>query len=236
MAKVKLSAFSTALSGKLGNLSFSNTKEGTIMRERVTPKNPKSAAQVAVRSAFSKATKQWANLSTANITAWANYASSYSNTQETTDKEYKSAGFNAFVKLAAKWYAVNSTGTAPTNPPTSTFNGDNITITATAVAGGVKFNASAANSNGVTTALLIAKLGGKNRTANASQYREKAYFSFAAGSLTTTVSVPAGYVAAGYSFVNTATGQETAHVLLGNVGAVTYAVADGGKSSSKKAA
>lgn len=30
------------------------------MRERVTPSNPKSAAQVAVRTAFGKAAKHWA--------------------------------------------------------------------------------------------------------------------------------------------------------------------------------
>jgi hypothetical protein len=206
------------------------------MRERTTPKNPKTAAQMAVRSAFSKATKQWANLSTANVAAWAQWANSYSNTQETTDKEYKSAGFNAFVKLSAKWYAVNSTGTAPVNPPTSTFAGDNITLTATAVAGGVKFTASGANTSGTTTALLIARTGGKNRTANASQYREKAYFKFASGTLETTVTLPAGYVAAGYSFVNTATGQETQHVILGNVGQVTFAVTEGNANPKKKAA
>ncbi len=236
MAKVKLSAFSTALSGKLGNLSFSNTKEGTIMRERVTPRNPSTPAQVAVRAAFTKATKQWATLTTGQLSAWYAYAKSYTNVEETTEKTYNSEGFNAFVKLAAKWYAVNSTGTAPVNPPLSTFDGDPITITATAQVGGVKFTASAANRSGTTTALLIAALGGKNRQANASQYREKLYFTFAAGTLDKVVTLPAGFYAAGYSFVNTATGQESAPVLLGTVGGVTYAVSDGGESKGKKAA
>ncbi|MBN8691207.1 MAG: hypothetical protein J0L72_10530 [Armatimonadetes bacterium] len=234
MAKVKLSAFSTALSGKLGNLTFSNTKEGTIMRERISPKNPRTPAQQAVRAAFTKATKQWANLTTANVTNWENFAAGYETTEETTEKRYKSSGFNAFVKLAAKFYAVNPSGTAPANPPTSSFAGDTISVAASASTGSVKFTATGANASGVTTALLLARTGGKNRKANAEQYREKAYFTFASGSLSTTVSVPAGYYAAGYSFINTATGQESEPVLLGNIGGVTYAVEGGGKAPSTK--
>lgn len=234
MAKVKLSPFSTGLSGKMSNLVFSQQKEGTIMRERISPANPQTAAQVAVRTAFTKATKQWNNLTAAQVEAWKAFAESYSNLDSDTEKSYNSSGFNAFVKLAAKWYAVNGSGTAPANPPTSTFNGDNISITAAPLAGGVKFTASGANASGVTTALLLAKLGGKNRTANRKQYREKEYIAFASGSLATTVSVPAGWYAAGYSFVNLATGQESEPVLLGNVGGVTLAVEESG--SKKKAA
>lgn len=236
MAKLKLSPFTQAISGKLGNLSFSTTKEGTIMRERLTPKNPKSAAQLAVRAAFTKGTRQWSTLSAVQVALWNNYAESYWNEEETTEKKYHSSGFNAFVKLAAKWYAVNATGTAPTTPPTNSFVGDDIKITPSVVAGGMKFTASAANSSNVVTALLVAKLGGKNRSANAGQYREKMYFNFKAGTLETTVSLPPGYYAAGYSFVNTTTGQESAPVLLGNVGPITIAVETGNAGSKKKAA
>ena len=236
MAKVKLSPFSTALSGKMTNLTFSNTKEGTIMRERISPKNPRTAAQLAVRSAFTKATKQWSTLTPLNLAAWSEYAKSYDNVQETTEKSYNSEAFNAFVKLAAKWYAVNTSGTAPANPPTSTFNGDSIKITAKTVAGGIEFTANGANASGVTTALLLAKTGGRNRRANAKQYRESRYVIFASGSLTATVPVTPGWYAAGYSFINVSTGQESEPVLLGNVGGVTLAVSEGGTQKSKKAA
>lgn len=236
MAKVKLSPFSTALSGKMSNLTFSNTKEGTIMRERITPKNPRTAAQIAVRTAFTKATKQWANLTNANLAAWRDYTKTYSNVQETTDKSYNSDAFNAFVKLAAKWYAVNPSGTAPANPPTTTFNGDNITIGAIAGTGLVRFTASGPNASGVTTALLLARTGGRNRTANPGQYRERAYVTFTSGSLTASVNVPPGWYAAGYSFINIATGQESEPVLLGNIGGVTLAVEQGATTKGKKAA
>ncbi len=236
MAKLKLAPFTRAMSGKLGNVVFSKTKEGTIMRERITPKNPSTPAQVAVRSAFSKATKQWANLSATQLQAWELWAKSYSNKEETTEKTYSSDAFNAFVKLAAKWYAVNASGTAPTTPPTAQFDGDTPKITATVGTGLVTFNANAANSAGVTTALLLAKLGGKNRKANPSQYREKKYFVFATGALTTTVPVPAGWYAAGYSFINLATGQESEPVLLGTIGAVSFEVSSGNPAKGKKAA
>lgn len=236
MARVKLSPFSLALSGKMSNLTFSDTKEGTIMRERITPKNPRSAAQLAVRVAFTKATKQWSTLTAAQLVAWENFADTYTNEEETTEKRYNSSGFNAWVKLAAKWYAVNSTGTAPTTPPASSFSGDDIKITATAVTGGIKFTATAANSSNVVTALLVAKLGGKNRKASAGQFREKMYFNFKPGTLETTVSLPVGYYAAGYSFVNTTTGQESQSYILGNVGPVGLSLSDSGSMSKKKAA
>lgn len=204
------------------------------MRERISPKNPQTAAQVAVRAAFTKATKQWNNLTPAQVAAWESYASTYSNLDADTEKSYTSTGFNAFVKLAAKWYAVNASGTAPATPPTGKFAGDTIQVTASAQPGSVKFTASAANRSGVTTALLLAKLGGKNRKANAKQYREKAYIAFATGNLQSSVSVPAGWYAAGYSFVDLATGQESEPVLLGYVGPVTVSVAD--SAPKKKAA
>lgn len=237
MAKLRLAAFTTAMSGKLDTLTFSDTKEGTIMRMRVTPKNPRSASQIATRLAFTKATRQWATLTSGQIAAWEAFAQGYEVTEETTEVVYHSYGFNAFVKLAAKYFAVNPSSTsAPTNPPATSFNGDTAKITADAIAGAVKFTSNAANASKVTTALLLQPLKNKNRKPSATGYRTKVYFTFLAGTLTKDVTVPSGYYAAGYQFVNTDTGQETAPVYITVANPVTFSVVGTDSATKKKAA
>ena len=93
---------------------------------------------------------------------------------------------------------------------------------------------------GITkTELLLQPLKGKNRTPNAKGYRSKGFFQFAVGSLSTTVSVPTGYYAAAYRFVNQTNGQELAIVPIAVV-TVALAVEDGGAAeepvAKKKAA
>ena len=236
MALVKLSPFALEVSGKMGNLSFASTKEGTVMRQRIIPKNPNTPAQQVARAAFSRATKAWGNLTTAQVTAWNAFALTYTNTEETTDKQYFSDGFNAFVKLSAKFLAVNPSGTIPTLPPTSSFGGDLAKVNVAATVGKLTFTANQANSSGVTTELLFQKLGGKNRKATATAYKTGGYQAFGSGVLTRDILVPAGFYAAGYRFVNSATGQQSGFIALTVTNPVTFSVEDGGTAKKSKAA
>lgn len=237
MAKVKLSIFATKLSGKAGNVVFNNTKEGTVMRERTTGANPQTAAQVAVRTALTRASRQWATLTTAQVAAWEAYGKRDRETQTVTGKSFNQEGFNAFVELAAKYYLVNpGPGTAPVNPPTASFFADSVGISVASQAGALVFTATAANSANVKTALMVQPLASKNRQAMKDGFRTKSYVAFAAGALTASVTVPAGYYACGYQFVNTLTGQVSGIYYINSASPVTVSLADSVPAKSKKAA
>ena len=108
-------------------------------------------------------------------------------------------------------------------------------MTCTAGTGQVTFTASGANYTGVTTELLLQPLKGKNRVPTAKAYRTKMFKAFATGSLTQAVTVPAGYYAAAYRFVNSATGQMSALVPI-SVLTIALSVEDGGADEAPAAA
>lgn len=237
MAKLKLAPFIQAISGRMGGIVYRSTKFGTEMAEFEAPSNPETPAQVAVRTAFTKSAKQWPTLTAAQVAAWNAYGKGQINEEEITEETYTSEGFNAFLKLASKWYAVNSTGSAPTTPPTTGFNGDNITVSATSEAAGtIQFSATAANGTNVTTALLVQKLKNPTNKPRKGAFKVAKYNKFTAGvGLSTTVSVAPGYYAVGYQFVNTATGQMTSPVFQAAViGPVGFTVSS--SDTKKKAA
>jgi hypothetical protein len=156
-------------------------------------------------------------------------------TNPVNGKKRQPNAMNAFVELATKFLQVDPTGTIPTTPPTSSFVGDNIGITATAGTGKITFEASAPNSADTTTELLLQPLAGPNRTPQKNAYRSKGFFQFVGGTLEHDVDAAPGYYAAAYRFVNKLTGQATKLEYL-PVQGVTLAIEQGGKSTSKKAA
>ncbi len=70
MARVKLSPIISAINGKLGNVVFQENKSGIILRERIKPRNPNTAAQVASRSRLASVKTAWQVLTTANRDSW----------------------------------------------------------------------------------------------------------------------------------------------------------------------
>jgi hypothetical protein len=160
------------------------------------------------------------------VTAWTAYAATLPQVAKRSGRKVKVTAINAFCGLADKFLQVTPGGTVPMVPPTAAFLGDSLTITAAAGMGQVTFTAGAANSAGTTTELLLQPLKGKNRVPTAKGYRTKAFKAFATGSLTQTVSVPTGFYAAAYRYVNAATGQATALVPVG-VQTVALSVVDG---------
>lgn len=234
MATVKLAGPFAEISGKLGKLVFASTKEGTVMRDRTTPTNPKTPAQIAVRNAFRKATKQWSTLSAANMAAWKSYATAHPKTNKTSGEQYTPSAFNWFAALATKYFLVNPNATsAPLTPPATNFGGDSLSFTITNPVGSnnIQFTASAANSAGVTTELLVQSLASAGRSPSKSGYRSKGFKAFATGSLSTTVAVSTGYFAAAYRYVNTATGQELGTTFIGTLYVAGAALRSGDNSS-----
>jgi hypothetical protein len=222
------------ISGRSGNAVYRFTRNGTEFASRPFVNDPNTPAQSAVRSSFSKVAKQWRTLPAADAAAWNEYAADQVEFDRMSGNRTSRSGFNWFVAFGTRYLTVNPSKTdAPTKPPTADYNGDAITVSAVAIAGGIKFSASAPNGSKSTTALLVQKL----RNANAKpgkQFRTKTHFQFASGSLQTTVALAPGTYAVGYQFVNTDSGQESPFVSLGVVGPVTFTVSQ--NHPNKKAA
>jgi hypothetical protein len=233
--KAKLSMAFADLRGKDGSVVIQKGKSGLKLTPRNKARNPKSTAQTGVRNNMTKTSKLFAAMTPAQAAAWNAFGATQTKRNAISGTTYTSAGINAFNALATKFLQINSAGTVPMTPPTSVFTGDTITVTATAGTGQVTFTASAANATNVKTELLLQPLKGKNRQPSAKGYRTKAFFTFAVGTLTTTVTVPTGFYAAAYRFVNTLTGQETALVPL-TVLTVALSVENGGLADEKPTA
>lgn len=235
MAKAELSVALNKLKGKAGTVVFVDGRDGVYIRPRVTPHNPNTPAQEFVRTNLRKAAIAFKALTPAQVQAWRDYAANLETDDPATGKNPKKTAIAAFVELAAKFLQLNPNGTIPVNPPTSSYYGDSITVTATAGTGTVTFTASAPNLPSSRTELLLQKLPSANRTPQKGKYLSKGFFQFVLGTLSTSVSVPPGYYAAGYRFVNATTGQATPIRQIG-ISQVNLALTQGGAGNKKKAA
>lgn len=68
--KVKYSALMSAASGKLNGSVASKNRSGAYLRNKVTPVNPQTAAQNAVRSRLASFSQAWRGLTAAQRAAW----------------------------------------------------------------------------------------------------------------------------------------------------------------------
>lgn len=69
------SAILSAASGSMGGLVFSHNKGGMYTRKRVTPTNPRTTLQTAIRSGFKTTSSLWANaLTSAQRAGWIAFA------------------------------------------------------------------------------------------------------------------------------------------------------------------
>lgn len=237
MAKAELSVLMNDISGKAGTVVFVKGRDGTYVRPRIKPANPNTPAQEAVRNNLRRAAIAYRTMTPTQVAAWKNYALSQHVDNPQVGHNPNKTAINAFVELAAKFLQVNPTGTIPLTPPTSSFAGDNLAITASAGVGKVTFATLTPNSANTKTELMLQKLTSPNRTPQPHKYVSKGFVAFASGSLSADVNVPAGYYAAAYRYVNTVTGQMTDITPL-NVNTVTMSVSSGasGSESKKKAA
>lgn len=222
---IKMGMGLKAWSGKGSNMVFEDNTDLNLVigREYVVPNNPNTPAQETVRGYFTSATQSFAQLPKAKVDAWNEFAGQFK-TRNKAGKLRSKRGLNVYAALFTKWKFVNPTGTFPQDPPATPFSGDTVTVTATAGTGKITFTANQPNAMGVTTELLFQKLVNGNRKPQKGAYKTGAYFTFVLGTLTKDVTVPAGYYAAGYRFVKTATGQASEFRPL-PVTQVTFSVA-----------
>lgn len=82
MARIKFSPIVSDIKGKLGNVVFQGSKSGTIIRERVIPKDIRSESQVNARNRLAYIKTTWQNLTEANLNTWKSLAAYYNKTQK----------------------------------------------------------------------------------------------------------------------------------------------------------
>jgi len=87
MARISFSPLIVEASGKVKDTVFSRWKGRAYIRSRVTPANPKSAAQTLVRESLARVVDLWQSTVADMQTNWNTYASPFS-----------ISGYNAFMK------------------------------------------------------------------------------------------------------------------------------------------
>ncbi len=96
----------------------------------------------------------------------------------------------------------------------ASFTGETLRLTVAGDDNGVLFTATAANTVGVKTELLLVKVPTAGTVPSLKAYRSRAFVGFAVGTLGKKVTVPPGFYAVAYRFVKVATGQKTSLVTL----------------------
>ena len=114
MAKVKFSALISEMRNKLNGSVFSRNRGGAYLRNKVTPLNPQSLAQVLVRSTFTSFAQSWRTLTEDQRTAWRNAVSNWSTTDVFGDI-INPSGSNLYSRLNIN--ITNAGGSAILLPP-----------------------------------------------------------------------------------------------------------------------
>lgn len=98
MAKIKYSALVSDMRGKLNGSVMSKNRSGSYVRNKVTPSNPQTSAQMLIRGIFSEITKGWSQLSEVARQSWENSVEAFQGTNIFGDV-VKPSGKTLFQKL-----------------------------------------------------------------------------------------------------------------------------------------
>lgn len=98
MAKIKLSAIVSEMRGKLNGSVFSKNRGGAYLRTKVTPINPNTASQGAVRATLTTLSQGWRNLTQNQRDAWNSAVANFTGTDIFGDVKTPS-GINLYTKL-----------------------------------------------------------------------------------------------------------------------------------------
>lgn len=77
MAKINLGALAQDVRGSLAGSTFSKGRSGSIVRQKVSPVQPRTARQLAQRAIFAEASQAWRDLTDNNRADWINWAASH---------------------------------------------------------------------------------------------------------------------------------------------------------------
>ncbi len=138
MARVQMSVLSEALSGHAGNVVFVDSKYGTLARPRVKPTDPKSPAQMSMRSVFAEAARAYRKLDAQTHAKWQSYAGSQVKIQPTTGEAYHPRAIALFTALAGKRIQAGASLPASFAPPAGPWVPPNGAVSVTAIPGAIR--------------------------------------------------------------------------------------------------
>lgn len=116
MAKVKFGMFMTDARGKVGGHVLSKNRGGSFVRTKVTPANPRTAAQAQARARLANNSSAWSSLDEDQRVKWNEAVTSYQKTDVFGDLR-KPTGKNLYTGLNANLHLVSSTSiVVPENP------------------------------------------------------------------------------------------------------------------------
>ena len=120
------------LSGQAGNSVASRNRNGAYIRIRVTPVNPRSSLQSAVRSSFAGFATNWKGLTDAQRLSWKSLGAVMTRT-DSLGAVYTLTGLQAYIAVNRNLATVGGTAltTAPTFTPPLALS--SLAITATSV-------------------------------------------------------------------------------------------------------
>lgn len=114
MAKIKYGLGVAEIRGKWNGAVFSRNRGGNYVRTKVTPLNPQTAAQVAVRALLTQFSQSWRGLTDEQRDAWRGAVSNWATTDVFGDLKNPS-GSALYNRLNIN--IVNAGGTEIANPP-----------------------------------------------------------------------------------------------------------------------
>lgn len=217
MAKLVTNLLTQGLRGSTGNVTFVETRYGTIVKDRTMPRDPCTPAQQACRWRMQRAGFAWTALTLEQAAAWNTYALSLASQTPGSQEHPAPCGQSLFTRLAVKVLQIDESASIPVTPPASPFLGDGLGLTVESTPLGLRFTASAANAPGVVTEILVQALASIHRTAYAERYRSKGFVPFSGAGDTFELDLRQGAYAVAYRFVRAATGQQTAFAQLGTI-------------------
>lgn len=117
MAKVKFTSVVADIRGKIAGHVFSRNRGGSYIRTKVTPNNPQTGAQVAVRALLTQFSQGWRGLTEEQRESWRSAVSNFSTTDIFGDLKNPS-GSQLYNRLNIN--IVNAGGIAISVPPSPT--------------------------------------------------------------------------------------------------------------------
>lgn len=135
--KMKFGAIVVDGRGKIGGHVASKNRGGAYLRTKVTPSNPNTSVQAAVRNRLTSLAQAWRGLTASQRESWNNAVSNFAGTNIFADKVNPS-GINLFTKLNANLLEVGSSMISSAPLPSEVE--PVLTVSATAAAGTPAFS------------------------------------------------------------------------------------------------
>lgn len=211
------------MSGSAKGVTAAKTRGRKYLRNRGYGGNTNTSYQASVKSIFKQLSQSWKNLTAAQILAWNNLAQSQAG-RSVLGTSAKISGLNLYQRL--NFWVVKCGGTAMSNPPTLV--GVDAPAQATVVLSDEAFTLTLASIPTSVADLKLVVMASKPQSAGISQAYDKASaFSDPMSVVSTPISLKTDYdakhgsvtsaapkVFIKYFYVNTATGEKSAEMLV----------------------